>query len=118
MIDLTANNNIEIAKALLQDYDSRMYIERDGFFDSNFHLVQNENEIEQLRTVIQSYELKAGSSVYVNFTHQLEKDSLEIHFHGHGILDRVEDDRVYGRLDDGRTFTCMFDDVVVLGADQ
>ncbi|MEO3357271.1 hypothetical protein ACPC5U_12910 [Acinetobacter haemolyticus] len=58
--------------------------------------------------------MKTGDRVRVDFTHQLEKNSPEIHFHGDGILDRVEDGRVYGRLDDGRSFTCMFDDVGVL----
>ncbi|WP_228266268.1 hypothetical protein [Acinetobacter haemolyticus] len=58
--------------------------------------------------------IEKGDRVHVDFTHQLEKNSPEIHFHGHGILDRVEDGRVYGRLDDGRPFTCMIDDVGVL----
>jgi len=115
MMDLTINANIRIAKALLQNYDSRMYIERDSFFDNNFHLVQNENDIEQLRTAVKNAELKPGAHVHVDFTHQLEKNSPEIHFQGYGILDRVEDGRVYGRLYDGRSFTCMFGDVVALG---
>lgn len=115
MIDLTTNANIRIAKALLQNYDSRLYIERDNFFDSNFHLVQNEKEIEQLRTAVQENEFKPGARVQVDFTHQLEKNSPVIHFHGEGALDRVEDGRVYGRLFDGRTFTCMFGDVVMIG---
>ncbi|ENX57632.1 MULTISPECIES: hypothetical protein [Acinetobacter] len=115
MMDLTTNANIRVAKALLHNYDSRMYIERDSFFDSNFHLVQNENDIEQLRTAVKNIELKPGAHVHVDFTHQLEKNSHEIHFHGEGVLDRVEDGRVYGRLSDGRSFTCMFADVVALG---
>lgn len=59
--------------------------------------------------------MKIGDRVRVDFTHQLEKNLPEIHFHGDGILDRVEDGRVYGRLDDGCPFTCMIDDVVVVG---
>lgn len=58
--------------------------------------------------------LKKGDRVRVDFTHQLEKNSPEIHFDGDGILDRVEDGRVYGRLDDGRPFTCMIGDTVLL----
>ena len=60
----------------------------------------------------QKGELQPSTRVHVDFTHQLEKNSPEIHFHGKGVLDRVEDGRVYGRLDDGRTFTCMVGDVV------
>lgn len=58
--------------------------------------------------------MKKGDRVSVDFTHQLEKNLPEIHFHGDGILDRVEDGRVYGRLDDGRPFTCMIGDTVLL----
>lgn len=116
MMDLTTNTNLKIAKALLKNYDNCMYLERDSFFDNNFHLVQNENGIEQLRTAVQNAELKPGVHVLVDFTHQLEKNSPEIHFRGYGILDRVEDGRVYGRLYDSRSFTCMFGDVVALGA--
>ncbi|WHP05774.1 MULTISPECIES: hypothetical protein [Acinetobacter] len=56
--------------------------------------------------------IKKGDQVKVDFIHQLEKNGPEIHFYGEGILDRVEDGRVYGRLDDGQPFTCMVGDVV------
>ncbi|MGG2098113.1 hypothetical protein ABFY41_11135 [Acinetobacter haemolyticus] len=59
--------------------------------------------------------METGDRVHVDFKHQLEKNLPEIHFHGDGILDRVEDGRVFGRLEDGRPFTCMIDDVVVVG---
>ena len=39
--------------------------------------------------------IKKGDQVKVDFTHQLEQNSPEIHFQGQGILDRVEDGRVY-----------------------
>jgi hypothetical protein len=45
-------------------------------------------------------------------SHSLKKIH-QIHFQGKGVLDRVEDGRVYGRLDDGRTFTCLFDDIAL-----
>lgn len=116
MMDLTKNSNIRIAKVLLQNYDSRMYLERDSFFDENFHLVQNETEIEQLRTAVKHAELLPGARVLVDFVNEYETIHAGIHFEGEGVLDRVEDDRVYGRLDDGRPFTCFFDDVKLSGA--
>lgn len=58
--------------------------------------------------------IEKGDRVRVDFTHQLEENSPVIHFHGEGVLDRVEDGRVYGRLDDGRSFTCMIVDTVLL----
>lgn len=113
MMSLNTYADVQAAKALIQDFDGRMYIERDSFFDNNFDVVANESELEQLRTAVNKIEFIPGSYVYVNFTHQIEKDSPKIHFHGNGILDRVEDGRVYGRLDDGRTFTCLFDDIAL-----
>ncbi|WP_288401707.1 hypothetical protein [uncultured Acinetobacter sp.] len=118
MMSLNTYADFQAAKALIQDFDSRMYIERDSFFDNNFDVIANENELEQLRTAVNKIEFKPGSYVYVDFTHQLEKDSSEIHFQGKGVLDRVEDGRVYGRLDDGRTFTCLFDDILLIATNK
>ena len=36
-------------------------------------------------------------------------------FTGYGVLDRVEDGRVFGRLDDGTPFMCLCADVEVVG---
>lgn len=113
MMSLNTYADVQAAKSLIQDFDGRMYIERDSFFDNNFDVVANENELEQLRTAVNKIEFIPGSYVYVDFTHQLEKDSPKIHFQGKGVLDRVEDGRVYGRLDDGRTFTCLIDDIAL-----
>lgn len=58
-MNLNTNADIQAAKALLQDFDSRMYIERDSFFDNNFDVVANESELEQLRTAVQKTEIAA-----------------------------------------------------------
>lgn len=56
MMSLNTYADVQAAKALIQDFDGRMYIERDSFFDNNFDVVANENELEQLRSAVQETE--------------------------------------------------------------
>lgn len=63
-------------------------------------------------------EFNKGDRVYVSFdiVDYVIKDGnshgeLNGKFEGYGVLDRVEDGRVYGRRDDGLPFTCFEDDV-------
>ncbi|ENW20945.1 hypothetical protein [Acinetobacter haemolyticus] len=58
--------------------------------------------------------IKKGDRVKVDFINNPETIHAGIHFTGYGVVDRVEDGRVYGRLDDGRPFTCMIRDIVLL----
>lgn len=47
----------------------------------------------------------------VDFINNPETIHAGLRFTGYGVLDRVEDGRVFGRLDDGRTFMCFEGDV-------
>lgn len=49
--------------------------------------------------------------MYVDFTSESATEFSGGQFTGYGVLDRVEDGRVYGRRDDGIPFTCMVSDV-------
>ncbi|WP_018678568.1 hypothetical protein [Acinetobacter tjernbergiae] len=62
-----------------------------------------------------SAELKVGSKVKVDFISESHTIFSGKRFTGTGVVDRLEDGRVFGRLDDGRTFLCFPSDVVVLG---
>ncbi|MBC68408.1 hypothetical protein [Acinetobacter sp.] len=57
--------------------------------------------------------LKKGDRVKVDFTNNPETIHAGIRFTGYGVVDRVEDGRVFGRLDDGQTFMCLEGDVEV-----
>lgn len=56
-------------------------------------------------------EFNKGDRVYVDFTSESATEFSGGQFSGYGVLDRVEDGRVYGRRDDGLPFTCFEDDV-------
>ena len=56
--------------------------------------------------------MKKGDRVKVDFISESATDYSGKRFHGCGVLDRVEDGRVYGRLDDGTPFMCLPSDVV------
>jgi hypothetical protein len=58
--------------------------------------------------------IKKGDRVKVDFTNNPETIHAGLRFSGYGFLDRVEDRRVFGRLDDGRTFMCLESDVTLL----
>ncbi|WP_171065735.1 hypothetical protein [Acinetobacter beijerinckii] len=47
----------------------------------------------------------------VDFTNNPETIHSSIRFSGYGVVDRFEDGRVFGRLDDGRPFMCFESDV-------
>lgn len=55
--------------------------------------------------------LKKGDRVKVDFINNPETIHAGLRFTGYGVLDRVEDGRVFGRLDDGQTFMCLEGDV-------
>lgn len=60
-------------------------------------------------------ELRVGSKVKVDFISESRTEFSGNHFNGTGVIDRLEDGRVFGRLDDGRPFMCFPSDVIVLG---
>ena len=59
--------------------------------------------------------MKAGDRVKVDFISESRTIYSGKRFTGYGVLDRVEDGRVYGRLDDATPFMCLCADVEVVG---
>lgn len=55
--------------------------------------------------------IKKGDKVKVDFTNNPETIHSSIRFSGYGVVDRFEDGRVFGRLDDGQPFICFETDV-------
>lgn len=118
MITLNKTTGIQKLKEILQEFDSCMYIERDNFFDKHYDLVKSESDIEQIRIAVKAAELKRGTRVTVNFTHVPDKGQNNIHFVGNGTVDLFEDNRVFGRLDDGRPFCCLVSDIEILVSEK
>ncbi|WP_151776466.1 hypothetical protein [Acinetobacter nosocomialis] len=118
MITLNTTTGIQKLKKILQEYDSYMYIERDYFFDKHYGLVKNDEDIEQMRIEVKAFELKKGSRVKVDFSHEPDKGLNKIRFMGNGTVDLFEDSRVFGRLDDGRPFCCLVSDIEILDAED
>ncbi|MPW43351.1 hypothetical protein [Acinetobacter guerrae] len=58
--------------------------------------------------------LKIGSRVKVDFISESRTIYSGKRFTGVGVIDRLEDGRVFGRLDDGRPFMCFPSDVEVI----
>lgn len=58
--------------------------------------------------------MKAGDRVKVDFIGESATIYSGKRFTGYGVLDRVEDGRVFGRLDDGAPFMCLCADVEVV----
>ena len=58
--------------------------------------------------------MKKGDRVKVDFIGESATVYSGKRFHGFGVLDRVEDGRVMGRLDDGTPFSCLEADVKVI----
>lgn len=56
-----------------------------------------------------SSQLQVGQTVFVDFKASNRTDADGTHFHGHGVLDRVEDGVCYGRLDNDLPFCCPVD---------
>ncbi|ENU92069.1 hypothetical protein F971_01956 [Acinetobacter vivianii] len=109
---------IQNLKAIIQEFDNCLYVERDHFFDKHYTLVQSEADIEKLRAAVKAVELRKGVQIKVDFSHVPDKGMRRIRFKGHGVVDRCEDGRVIGRLDDGRTFCCLVSDVDFLDPDS
>lgn len=118
MITLNTPTGIQKLKEILQEFDSCMYIERDNFFDKHYDLVKSESDIEQIRIAVKAAELKRGTRVKVDFTHVPDKGQNNIHFAGNGTVDLFDDNRVYGRLDDGRPFCCLVSDIEILDSEK
>ncbi|MCU4483541.1 hypothetical protein [Acinetobacter ursingii] len=57
--------------------------------------------------------LKVGSRVKVDFISESKTIYSGKRFTGSGVVDRIEDGRVFGRLDDGRPFMCFLGDVQI-----
>lgn len=55
--------------------------------------------------------LAVGQRVKVDFISESQTEFSGKRFCGKGTIDRYEDDRVFGRLGDGRPFVCMPSDV-------
>ncbi|ENX60708.1 hypothetical protein F885_01816 [Acinetobacter higginsii] len=118
MINLNTPAGIQNLKAIIQEFDNCLYVERDYFFDKHYTLVQCESDIEKIRDAVKAAELRKGVQIKVDFYNEPDKGMRRIKFKGIGIVDRCEDGRVIGRLDDGRTFCCLVTDVVILNADE
>lgn len=118
MITLNTSIGIQKLKEILQEFDSCMYIERDNFFDKHYALVKSEEDIEQMRIAIKAAELKKGSRVKVDFSHEPDKGLNKIRFVGNGTVDLFEDNRVFGRLDDGQPFCCLVSDIEIQESEE
>ena len=59
--------------------------------------------------------MKKGDRVKVDFIGESATIYSGKRFTGYGVLDRVEDGRVFGRLEDGTPFMCLCADVEVVG---
>ena len=63
--------------------------------------------------------MNKNDRVKVDFVSESRTEFSGNHFTGEGVVDRVEDGRVFGRLEDGTPFMCFEGDVEVLtGRDQ
>ena len=62
--------------------------------------------------------MKAGDRVKIDFIGESATIYSGKRFTGYGVLDRVEDGRVFGRLDDGTPFMCLCADVEVIGMSE
>ncbi|WP_277559385.1 hypothetical protein [Acinetobacter beijerinckii] len=58
--------------------------------------------------------IKKGDRVKVDFISESRTIYSGKRFTGYGVLDLVEDGRVFGRLDDGQPFMCFESDVEIL----
>ncbi len=118
MMTLNKTTGIQKLKEILQEFDSCMYIERDIFFDKHYDLVKSESDIEQIRVAVKAAELKKGTRVKVDFTHVPDKGQNNIRFVGNGTVDLFDDNRVFGRLDDGQPFCCLVSDIEILDSEK
>lgn len=56
--------------------------------------------------------IKRGDRVKVDFISESASEFSGKHFTGKGVVDHMEDGRVFGRLDNGATFMCDVSDVI------
>ena len=117
MINLNTPAGIQNLKAIVQEFDVCLDVDRHNFFEKYSTLVKNKSDVEKLRAAIKVSELKRGVHVKVDFSHVPDKGMRRVRFKGQGVVDRCEDGRVYGRLDDSRPFCCLVSDVEILDVD-
>ena len=77
-------------------------------------LICNFGTVDGKRVWHNKSELKKGDRVKVDFIGESATIYSGKRFTGYGVLDRVEDGRVFGRLDDGTPFMCLCADVEVV----
>ena len=58
--------------------------------------------------------MKINDRVKVDFISESATKFSNNHFTGDGVIDRIEDGRVFGRLDDGTPFMCDLSDAIVI----
>ena len=58
--------------------------------------------------------MNKNDRVKVDFVSESRTEFSGNHFTGEGVVDRVEDGRVFGRLDDGTPFMCAISDATVI----
>lgn len=63
-------------------------------------------------------QFKKNDRVYVSFISESHTKYSGIVFEGHGYLDLVDEDRVYGRLDNGSPFSCFPSDCKLVPVDS
>lgn len=117
MINLNTLAGIQNLKAIVQEFDACLDVDRHNFFEKYSTLVKSKSDVEKLRAAVKAAELKRGINVKVDFSHVPENGKRRIRFKGVGTVDRCEDGRVFGRLDDSRPFCCLVSDVEILDVD-
>ena len=73
MINLNTPAGIQNLKAIVQEFDSCLYVERDYFFDKHYKLVQSEQDIEKIRAAVKAAELRKGVQIKVDFYNEPDK---------------------------------------------
>ena len=58
--------------------------------------------------------MRTGSRVHVECISESRTEFSGNHFTGEGVVDRIEDGRVFGRLDGGTPFMCDVSDVTII----
>jgi hypothetical protein len=58
--------------------------------------------------------MKKNDRVKVDFTSESSTEFSGKRFTGEGVIDRIEDGRVFGRLDDSTPFMCDLSDAIVI----
>ena len=61
--------------------------------------------------------IKKGDRVKVDFISESRTIYSGKRFTGYGVVDRFEDNRVFGRLEDGTPFMCFASDVALIECD-